>query len=560
MNGLRPLTVREATLWNANDGKSYIVIFSWDCFGMDEQVTIARYDLSVAQARFNKCASHDLSSLFLLLLLFWILRVDFLMKRPDLALGGGSRFSHFMKRTESNHPRPLRMGDQPKFTSDEALKPRTGLPKDDALYDEDKNVSINDSDARDARTYDASFPPPAGATATTSESERHQSQTGEDEKYQTDTRDFTSDTAFCHALSRVSLTRDKSGGSISTTQSDEGDDWKDMIELLPDNLSRCSLFRDVSGCSSIVTRQSVPSTRGPEENASAFDPASSRQTNEPLRERLERLSHSCQCDENKGYIDANNTSKPIPGFTSSDDFMRSLIFGTSSDYTPKVEKADSCGATGSYASTSSLSCSNYGDNGLISKSCENHAAFPTPWTSAPDNLAPLNLYFSRSWVQDPPRFSARAAPSSLPNDNNASPARNNQVNNSVPEDRIFISDGYQANDVLCGRGERITRHNGHKLFHKVKLNFQDQYRRTNIKKEKTALAEKLLKTMALEYGSRFLALCPEKKQWYVISHERAMLKAKQVLRENFTAEQRKRKSEKYKPKKMHHKENPKVDE
>jgi hypothetical protein len=108
----------------------------------------------------------------------------------------------------------------------------------------------------------------------------------------------------------------------------------------------------------------------------------------------------------------------------------------------------------------------------------------------------------------------------------------------------------QDTDVLCGRGELVNRHLGHKLFHEEKSLLQAQYKAATTRKEKKAIAQELVHVMQTTYNSRFLAKCEITGQWYIISAERALEKAKQVLREVFTPEKRKEKRERYyRPKK-----------
>jgi hypothetical protein len=118
------------------------------------------------------------------------------------------------------------------------------------------------------------------------------------------------------------------------------------------------------------------------------------------------------------------------------------------------------------------------------------------------------------------------------------------------EEKIYVGSGYEDTDVVCGKGESVNRHIGHKLFHLEKERLQGRYLRTVARKEKAEIARELVQTMVEKYHSRFLDFCREKGQWYVISDKRALDKAKQVLRESFSAEQRKLKRlQYYKPKK-----------
>jgi hypothetical protein len=116
--------------------------------------------------------------------------------------------------------------------------------------------------------------------------------------------------------------------------------------------------------------------------------------------------------------------------------------------------------------------------------------------------------------------------------------------------RCCTEDGFNDNDVLCGRGEHVNRHPGNKVFHEEKERLQPQYLRAIKRKEKTAIAQQLVDTMRVKYGSRFLGYSDEKKKYVVIDNIRVLEKAKQVLRETFTPEQRKMKRERYfRPKK-----------
>jgi hypothetical protein len=459
------------------------------------------------------------------------------------------------------------MGDQQVISSMNFKRGQTGLPKDVAFYDDVRDVA------------GTSVLPPVGVTPSpTSIKMILECDPPQTDEGAMDSRELcestTTDIALGRTFRHASLLRDKSGGSISTMHSDEIEEWKRIVEL-PKNLRRASLFRDLSGCSSICTSWSFLAPRGSLENLCALDPmfASSESAHSDLTvhegyctERLERL----KSDQDEKINRSNNdqyttTGTHLPGFNSPWDFKRMLFYGTCSLDPPNANTAVVFGGISNYASTDSSTWlySSTGANGLHFK---NQFALPCPQASGPLDL---DLSLERRSVHEQPRLSARAivdrcADARVPTEIDivalpappcssihTSPVQKKQAPHRVAEEGIYVLDGYRDNDVLCGKGERITRHHGHKLFHKEKANFQAQYRRTTIKREKTVLAEKLLDTMARKYGSRFLAFCPQKQQWYMISHERAMKKAKQVLRESFTAEQRRQKRERYcKPAKM----------
>jgi hypothetical protein len=120
-------------------------------------------------------------------------------------------------------------------------------------------------------------------------------------------------------------------------------------------------------------------------------------------------------------------------------------------------------------------------------------------------------------------------------------------------ERIYVGTEIHNTDVVCGRGEWVNRHPGHKLFHHEKKLFKSRYLRMGIaRKEKTAIAQELVNAMHEKYNSRFLEYCKDAGQWYIISSERALEKAKQVLREaSFTSDDRKEKRHRYyQPKKQ----------
>jgi hypothetical protein len=122
--------------------------------------------------------------------------------------------------------------------------------------------------------------------------------------------------------------------------------------------------------------------------------------------------------------------------------------------------------------------------------------------------------------------------------------------NGEKEEVCCVVDNLTEFDVLCGRGEQVNRHPGNKIFHDEKEKLQPRYLRATKRKEKTAIAQELVDLMKNRYGSRFLGYRSEKKQFYIVENKRVLEKAKQVLRETFTPEQRKVKRERYfRPKK-----------
>lgn len=123
-------------------------------------------------------------------------------------------------------------------------------------------------------------------------------------------------------------------------------------------------------------------------------------------------------------------------------------------------------------------------------------------------------------------------------------------NRVAGEEVCCIGNKFNDMDVLFGRGEHVNRHYGNNLFHREKEILQPMYIQAAKRSEKRAIAEELVHIMERKYGSRFLGYCREEKNWHVISKERVLEKAKQVLRETFTPEQRKEKRERYfRPKK-----------
>jgi hypothetical protein len=133
-----------------------------------------------------------------------------------------------------------------------------------------------------------------------------------------------------------------------------------------------------------------------------------------------------------------------------------------------------------------------------------------------------------------------------PPSSNGSP-RSQKRRRGPETERMYVGTDVRDTDVVCGRGESVNRHPGHKLFHHEKTLLQGRYLRAGTaRKEKTVIAQALVQAMEEKYDSRFLDYCPTAGQWYIISRERALEKAKQVLREaSFTSVDRQEKRHKY---------------
>jgi hypothetical protein len=97
-------------------------------------------------------------------------------------------------------------------------------------------------------------------------------------------------------------------------------------------------------------------------------------------------------------------------------------------------------------------------------------------------------------------------------------------------------------DVLLGRGEARNHHPGNKEYHLQKAIVQPSYLEANMRKGESAIAKELVDVMQRLHGSRFLE--NDNDVWRLVVNQRAVIKAKQALRENPTAKTRHPKNKK----------------
>jgi hypothetical protein len=98
-------------------------------------------------------------------------------------------------------------------------------------------------------------------------------------------------------------------------------------------------------------------------------------------------------------------------------------------------------------------------------------------------------------------------------------------------------------DVLFGRGRSVYSHIGNMRLHEEKLKVQDMYLgKSRVEKK---LISQFLVDLIHELGGRFLKEDKTTGMWYEANNEEAREKSAQVLREDFTSEQRRVKREKY---------------
>mmetsp|Transcript_18641 Transcript_18641/g.28368 ORF Transcript_18641/g.28368 Transcript_18641/m.28368 type:complete len:126 (+) Transcript_18641:95-472(+) len=84
-------------------------------------------------------------------------------------------------------------------------------------------------------------------------------------------------------------------------------------------------------------------------------------------------------------------------------------------------------------------------------------------------------------------------------------------------------------DVLFGRGGKLTRHPGNKMYRDEIKNLQDWYK-SSMETVNTQLSNLLVERIT-SYGGRFLKQDVRSKKWYAVSAVVARKKASQGLRE-----------------------------
>lgn len=112
-----------------------------------------------------------------------------------------------------------------------------------------------------------------------------------------------------------------------------------------------------------------------------------------------------------------------------------------------------------------------------------------------------------------------------------------------PEDRDYIE--LTDDDVGLGRGGALNRHPGNLKFHQAKLELQPRYHEA-IKDERTVIAQGLVDRVHA-WGGKFLK--KDSHGWYVVDNHTARTKCSQALRENYTAEERAAKRQRYRQRK-----------
>ena len=103
-------------------------------------------------------------------------------------------------------------------------------------------------------------------------------------------------------------------------------------------------------------------------------------------------------------------------------------------------------------------------------------------------------------------------------------------------------------DVLCHRGGFANQHVGNKRYHAYKARLQPAYEAA-LKSQKRFVTQQLVDAVHA-WGGRFLEQDADNEgQWFEIHEKKALTKASQALRENYTSQERAAKRERYRRKK-----------
>ena len=110
-----------------------------------------------------------------------------------------------------------------------------------------------------------------------------------------------------------------------------------------------------------------------------------------------------------------------------------------------------------------------------------------------------------------------------------------------PDVRTYFD--FTDQDVLCHRGGFANKHPGNLRYHQVKMNLQPAYEAT-AKSQKRNITQQLVDAVHA-WGGRFLEQDANSERWFEIHPKKALTKASQALRENYTSEERAAKRARY---------------
>lgn len=167
---------------------------------------------------------------------------------------------------------------------------------------------------------------------------------------------------------------------------------------------------------------------------------------------------------------------------------------------------------------------------------------------APDHA--IDTRFPETFGELPETIESRAGVESLPKkkktkksgDKTKSKKRNKKSLEIKEEDKVFYEP--TDKDVLFGRGPQIYWHPGNQRFLEEKDRLQPSYLAAT-KSEKKSISQDLVNVVH-DSGGRFLDYDTRRDQWFEVLNEKARHKASQTLREDFSAEDRREKRQKYK--------------
>ena len=146
--------------------------------------------------------------------------------------------------------------------------------------------------------------------------------------------------------------------------------------------------------------------------------------------------------------------------------------------------------------------------------------------------------------------------------------KGNQKKHAAPRRRKRVRKTYEPevreyhevtqDDVLCHRGGFANKHPGNLRYHQVKVTLQPLYEAT-VKAKKREVTQQLVDAVHA-WGGRFLEQEEDTERWFEIHEKKALTKASQALRENYTPDQRAAKRARYRFKKEQEKEQSQQDQ
>ena len=100
--------------------------------------------------------------------------------------------------------------------------------------------------------------------------------------------------------------------------------------------------------------------------------------------------------------------------------------------------------------------------------------------------------------------------------------------------------------MLCHRGGFANKHPGNIKYHGAKERLQKEY--FGLPKDQKWMVTQKLVELVHGWGGRFVERDLQNGRWYEIHDKKAFIKASQVLRENYTREERAAKRARYRKK------------